>query len=73
MRVHVCTRADKQAGRIDRELMNPRTARARYGTVVGLKFFQELTKIITAALPNARVGANFSPYDFFTDPRDGVG
>ena len=45
----------------------------RYTTVVGLQFFQKLTRVITAALPNARVGANFSPYEFFTDPRDGIG
>ena len=45
----------------------------RYATVVGLQFFQKVTKVITAALPNARVGANFSPYEFFTDPRDGIG
>ena len=43
----------------------------RYNNEVGIQFFKKLTGIITTALPNARVGANFSPLDFYNDPRDG--
>lgn len=33
--------------------------------------FAGITKQISAALPKAKVGANFSPTSYFTDPRDG--
>ena len=34
--------------------------------------FKMITATIQKALPRARIGANFSPLEFFTDPRDNV-
>jgi hypothetical protein len=43
-----------------------------YGNEAGLLKFKTITSTIQKALPRAKIGANFSPLHFFTDPRDGV-
>ena len=42
-----------------------------YENEVGLQRFKTITSTIQKALPRAKIGANFSPLKFFTDPRDG--
>ena len=44
----------------------------RFANDVGVAVYRNITSMIRAALPRAKVGANFSPLSFFTDPRDGI-
>jgi hypothetical protein len=37
----------------------------------GIEHFKNMTSHMRQLLPNARFGANFTPYGFFIDPRDG--
>lgn len=57
--------------------VNPATQRLYYFSRLyeneeGLLRFRTITSTIQKALPRAKIGANFSPLQFFTDPRDGI-
>jgi hypothetical protein len=43
-----------------------------YNNEEGLLRFKTITATIQKSLPRAKIGANFSPLHFFTDPRDGI-
>ena len=43
-----------------------------FSNEAGLSRMKTITSTIKKALPRAEVGTNFSPLEFFTDPRDGI-